>query len=397
MKYQSFFPENVKEALKNNPPGAWMPVLPKECIRLSSGFPAPDLVPAQQMRAAAASLVEEEQDLPFHYVGSPRAALLQQQIKQRLRKRGIDTGEGELLITSGACQGIDLIARALLDKEAAVAVESPTYMEALEIFKNYTKQIMDIPIDENGLNTEKLAAMLAERQAAGLVLPRFVYTIPTFHNPTGTTMPLKRRKHLLELSMQYDFLIVEDDAYGELAFSEPVLSCKALDQNQRVLYVGSLSKVVAPGMRIGWIAGAEALISAFAWFKKDLDHPFSQATMSVYLENNPLEERIQMLKNRYQVRWETMQHALEQFLPAPISWHMPQGGYFVWVHMPKLDTAILLEQALAMGVSYIPGKYFFLHQEKGTEFLRLSFSYAEEQDMVEGVRRLGELLAPYYR
>jgi len=397
MKHQSFFPESVKTALKNDPPGAWMPVLPKECIRLSSGFPAPDLVPVQQMKAAVASLVEEEQDLPFHYVGSPRSAHLQQQIQQRLRKRGIDTGNGELLITSGACQGIDLIARALLDKEAAVAVESPTYMEALEIFKNYTKQIIDVPIDEQGLNTEKLEAVLAERASAGLALPRFVYTIPTFHNPSGTTMPLKRRKHLLELSMQYDFLIVEDDAYGELAFSESVLSCKALDQNQRVLYVGSLSKVVAPGMRIGWIAGAEELISAFAWFKKDLDHPFSQATMSVYLENNPLEERIQMLRDRYGARWETMQQALEQFLPAPISWHMPQGGYFVWVHTPKLDTALLLEQALAMGVSYIPGKYFFLHQEEGTEFLRLSFSYAKEQDMVEGVRRLGELLAPYYR
>ena len=397
MKHQSFFPESVKTALKNDPPGAWMPVLPKECIRLSSGFPAPDLVPVQQMKAAVASLVEEEQDLPFHYVGSPRSAHLQQQIQQRLRKRGIDTGNGELLITSGACQGIDLIARALLDKEAAVAVEAPTYMEALEIFKNYTKQIIDVPIDEQGLNTEKLEAVLAERASAGLALPRFVYTIPTFHNPSGTTMPLKRRKHLLELSMQYDFLIVEDDAYGELAFSESVLSCKALDQNQRVLYVGSLSKVVAPGMRIGWIAGAEELISAFAWFKKDLDHPFSQATMSVYLENNPLEERIQMLRDRYGARWETMQQALEQFLPAPISWHMPQGGYFVWVHTPKLDTALLLEQALAMGVSYIPGKYFFLHQEEGTEFLRLSFSYAKEQDMVEGVRRLGELLAPYYR
>lgn len=397
MKHQSFFPESVKTALKNDPPGAWMPVLPKECIRLSSGFPAPDLVPVQQMKAAVASLVEEEQDLPFHYVGSPRSAHLQQQIQQRLRKRGIDTGNGELLITSGACQGIDLIARALLDKEAAVAVEAPTYMEALEIFKNYTKQIIDVPIDEQGLNTEKLEAVLAERASAGLALPRFVYTIPTFHNPSGTTMPLKRRKHLLELSMQYDFLIVEDDAYGELAFSESVLSCKALDQNQRVLYVGSLSKVVAPGMRIGWIAGAEELISAFAWFKKDLDHPFSQATMSVYLENNPLKERIQMLRDRYGARWETMQQALEQFLPAPISWHMPQGGYFVWVHTPKLDTALLLEQALAMGVSYIPGKYFFLHQEEGTEFLRLSFSYAKEQDMVEGVRRLGELLAPYYR
>lgn len=396
MNDPSFFPEHVKAALKNNPPGEWMPVLSKGCIRLSSGYPAPELVPAQQIKSAVAALVEEEGDLPFHYIGSPHTVRLPQHIKQRLQQRGIEVGEGELLVTSGACQGIDLIARALLDKEAVVAVESPTYMEALEIFKNYTNNIIDIPMDEYGLKTDRLEIMLEERKHAGLPLPRFLYTIPTFHNPTGTTMPLKRRQHLLELAEKYDFLIVEDDAYGELAFSEPVPSCKAIDRHKRVLYVGSLSKVVAPGMRVGWIAGSGELISVFNWFKKDLSHPFSHATMAVYLEQIQFEDRIHLLREMYQARCHTMIQALEQFLPAPITWHIPEGGYFVWVKTPDIDTKALLEQALKMGVSYVPGKYFFLHQEEGTEFLRLSFSYAKEEDMVEGIRKLGELFAPYY-
>ncbi|WP_445492003.1 aminotransferase-like domain-containing protein [Niallia sp. 03133] len=396
MNHTSFFPKNIQVALKNDPPGAWMPVLPKECIRLSSGYPAPELVPSKQMKAAVGSLIEEEQDLPFHYLGSSRAASLQQQIQSRLEKRGIRVSEGELLITSGACQAIDLIARTLLDEEAVVAVESPTYMEALEMFKNYTNKIIAIPIDEYGLKTDKLEMVLEERKRNDLPLPRFLYTIPSFHNPTGTTMPFERRKHLLELSVKYDFLVVEDDAYGELSFNDSVVPCKAIDPEERVLHVGSLSKVVAPGMRIGWIAGNKELISACKWFKKDLNHPFSQATMAIFLEEIQFEERINWLREMYQNRCNTMLKALEQFLPSSITWYVPQGGYFVWVKTPGVDTSRLLEQALAMGVSYVPGKYFFSNQEDGTEFLRLSFSYSDEEDIVDGIRKLGELFAPYY-
>ncbi|GKU84852.1 PLP-dependent aminotransferase family protein [Niallia sp. NCCP-28] len=397
MNYSSFFPENVKKALQNDPPGAWMSVLPKGCIRLNSGYPAPNLVPAQQIKAAVDALIKEEQDLPFHYIGSSRTASLPQQIQKRLATHGISVRQEELLVTSGACQGIDLIARSLLDEEAVVAVEAPTYMEALEIFKNYTNHIIDIPVDEDGLNTDHLEGMLEERKQAGLPMPRLLYTIPTFHNPTGTTMPLKRRKHMLKLAAAYDFLILEDAAYGELSFCEGVTPCKAIDEEGRVIYVGSLSKVIAPGMRVGWIAGAQELIAVFDWFKKDLGHPFSHATMTSYLEGNALEDRLHLLREVYQARCQTMLKALGEYLPAPITWHIPKGGYFIWVKTPGIDTQQLLEQALAIGVAYVPGKYFFLHQQEGTEYLRLSFSYAEEQDMVKGIRKLGELFASYYK
>ncbi|MGE6378507.1 PLP-dependent aminotransferase family protein [Peribacillus muralis] len=390
----SYFSENSKTALKNDPPGAWMPNLPDGCIRLSSGYPDPALIPAEEIKAAVARLLDEEHDLPLHYLGSPRMARLKQQIQKRLAERGICVVEEQLLITSGACQAIDLIARILLDEKAVVAVESPTYMEALEIFQNYTKQIISIPIDEKGIQTDRLKEMLDERKRKSLTLPRFLYTIPTFQNPTGTTMNTERREHLLELSAEFDFLILEDDAYGELSFDKNPPPIKSLDKSGRVLHVGSLSKVVAPGMRIGWITGDSAFIKALEWFKKDLDHPFSQSTMAVYLENANFEKWLHLLKDLYRAKCTVLLRAMGQFLPESVSWYVPDGGYFVWVRIPGVDTSQLLSQALAEGVSFVPGKYFFLDQKDGSEFLRLSFSYANEKEIMEGIQRLGKVIAP---
>jgi 2-aminoadipate transaminase len=395
VKIESFISDNVKAALKNVPPGEWMPELPDECIRLSSGYPDPSLVPSQQIKVAVSKLLEEEQDLPLHYLGSPRIDGLKNQIQKRLAERGIKVLEEELLITSGACQALDLIARVLVDETSVVAVEAPTYMEALEIFQNYTTKIINIPIDENGLQTNVLEEILKERKQKKLPLPRILYTIPTAHNPTGTTMGAERRHHLLKLAEKYDFLILEDDAYGELSFEESPIPLKSMDTEGRVLHVGSLSKVVAPGMRVGWIAGKQAFISAFAWFKKDLDHPFSQASMASYLEGIDFQGRLKMLKEVYREKSETLIKSLESYFPECVTWYVPSGGYFVWVHIPRIDTSDLLDLSLNKGVSFIPGKYFFLNPQDGLEYLRLSFCYEGHSEMIEGVQRLGQLITDY--
>ncbi|MED1472375.1 PLP-dependent aminotransferase family protein [Bacillus salipaludis] len=392
MKANPFFPEKIKAALKNDPPGMWMPNLPENCIRLSSGYPEPTLVPAEQLKEAVVSLLEEENDLPLHYLGSPKIVKLEENIQNRLASRGIHVKREELLITSGACQAIDLIARVLLDDETFVVVESPTYMEALEIFKNYTHNIISIPVDERGLQTKRLEKLLEERKSKGLALPSFLYTIPTFQNPTGTTMSAERRQHVMELAVKYNFFILEDDAYGELGFDNSPLPLKAIDKEGLVIYVGSLSKTVAPGMRIGWISGASEFISACAWFKKDLNHPFTQATMAVFLDRTNYEERIILLRTTYHDKYIVLISALEQFLPKSVSWFLPKGGYFVWVKVPGVDTSLLLNRALSMGVSFVPGKHFFLNPKEGTEYLRLSFSYANKNDIVKGIKILGKLL-----
>lgn len=395
MNDDSLFTDKIKKALQNTPPGEWIPEIPDDCIRLHCGYPAPDLVPVEEVKAAVNSLLEEEQDLPLHYIGSPKILKLKEQVLKRLKERGISVAENELLITSGACQAIDLIARILLDEETVIAIESPTYMEALEIFQNYTKHIISIPVDKEGLQTEALKEILEERKQKGLAQPRFLYTIPTFQNPTGTTMTGERRQHVLELADKYNFLLVEDDAYGELSFNKSLPTLKAMDQNSRVLHVGSLSKIVAPGIRIGWIAGASEMIHACAWFKKDLNHPFAQSAMAVYFANTDFNNKLETLRDTYRSKCDVLTSALEQYLPESASWYVPEGGYFVWMKIPGADTSELLTNALAEGVSFIPGKYFFKDQAAGTEFLRLSFSYADEKEITEGIRRLGKVAEAY--
>ncbi|WP_280771767.1 PLP-dependent aminotransferase family protein [Salipaludibacillus daqingensis] len=392
MNAESYFSENIKSALKNDPPGEWMPKLPDKCIRLSSGFPAPSLVPVEQLKDAVASLLEEENDLPLHYIGSPKVAKLKEQIQERLQEHDIQASRDELLITSGACQAIDLIARILMDESTVIAIESPTYMEALEIFQNYTSHFVTVPVDEHGLDTEMLEEMLEERKRKGVTLPQFLYTIPTFQNPTGTTMSTERRKHVLKLADKYDFLIVEDDAYRELYFDKPSIPLKAMDQEDRVLYVGSLSKVVATGMRIGWVAASPEFITALSWFKKDLGHPFAQATMASFLENTDMEKRLKSLREAYKIKCDALLSALEQYLPPSVSWYVPEGGYFVWVKTEGIDTSELLTEALSDGVSYVPGQYFFLNQQDGKAFLRLSFSYENPKEIDEGIQKLGNVL-----
>ncbi|ERN51608.1 PLP-dependent aminotransferase family protein [Alkalihalophilus marmarensis] len=392
MNIESFLSKHSKPALQNDPPGSWMPQLPEKCIRLSSGYPDPSLVPVEQLNKAVNRLLEEEGDLPLHYLGSPRIDQLKTQINHRLKERGMDLEEEELLITSGACQAIDLIARVFIDEDSVVAVESPTYMEALEIFQNYTNHFISIPIDEQGLQTEKLEKMLEDRSAKDMPLPRLLYTIPTFHNPTGTTMTAARRKHVIKLAEEYNFLVLEDDAYGDLYFEKPEATLKSLDQSNRVLHVGSLSKVVAPGMRIGWVAAGKEFTDALNWFKKDLDQPFAQASMAAYLEQIDLNERLYTLRTAYQQKRDVLISALEEHLPDSVSWNVPKGGYFIWVKADDLDTAHLLDQALDAGVAYVPGKYFFLPSDEKAAYLRLSFSYASEDELVEGVKLLANVL-----
>ncbi len=392
MSIENFFSENIKNALKNAPPGEWMPNIPDNCIRLSSGFPAPDLVPVNEVKDAVVQLLKQEKDLPLHYLGTPKMDTLKEQIQARLSDRGMRVADEALLVTAGACQAIDLIARVFVDEQTVVAVEAPTYMEALEVFQNYTSQFISIPIDEQGLQTKELERVLAERKEQGLPLPKIVYTIPTFQNPTGTTMTAERRKHILELASQYDFLILEDDAYGELHFDKPPVTLKAMDHENRVLHVGSLSKVVAPGLRIGWVAATEEIITSLYWFKKDLDHPFAQAIMATYLGNNNFDNRLNTLRISYQERCDALLAALKKYMPKFVTWYVPEGGYFVWIKVAGVDTSRLLQQAQDQGVSFLPGKYFFLNERDGKEWLRLSFSYSDKKEITKGIEMLGEVI-----
>ncbi|MCA1054972.1 PLP-dependent aminotransferase family protein [Rossellomorea aquimaris] len=391
MKPESYFSKEIKPALENEPPGEWLPKIPDGCIRLSSGYPDRGLVPVDGVKEAVAELLDEEKDLPFHYIGSRKMEELSVFLQQLMNGCSVSVNDEEMLITSGACQAIDLIARVLVDDETVVALESPTYMEALEIFQNYTKHFISVEVDEHGLRTDRLEEVLKDRRRNGETLPKVLYTIPSFQNPTGTTMTEERRDHIIRLAEEYDFLIIEDDAYGNVYFEKGMVPLKSRG-GDRVLYVGSLSKVVAPGLRIGWIAARPEFIRALSWFKKDLGHPFAQASVAAFLGMSDLDGHFASLRKVYKEKCRLMLSELKRELPSEVSWYVPEGGYFVWVRVPGVDTSGMLPAALSEGVSYVPGKYFFLDREEGIEYLRLSFSYASKQDIVEGVQRLGRVV-----
>ncbi len=392
MQYDRYLAPATRDALRYDPPGAWMPPLPPGVIRLSAGFPFPAVVPGRELAAATAAVLEAEGDKPLQYLGSKAMASLPQIIARRMAERGMAVAESELMITNGGCQGIDLAARALLGPSALVAVEAPTYMEALEIFRNYTPNIISYPVDGDGLKVDALAADLERRRREHQPIPKLLYTIPSFQNPTGATMPLARRQALMALAEEYDFLILEDDAYGELSFGDPPTPLKALDAQGRVIYLGSLSKIIAPGIRVGWAAAPAPLIQAMWLFKKDLEAPLTMAATATYLSAIDLGERVAALRPRYKERRDLAVAALQHHMPAGVTWLVPDGGYFLWIHTPGVDTGELLQRALAAGVVYVPGRHFFWDDGRGREYLRISYSYLEPEEIEQGIALIGRLL-----
>lgn len=392
MDFKRFFPPAVQAALAYDPPGAWIPrVRRPDTIRLNRGYPFPESVPVAELGQATMALLAEEKDAPFHYLGSPTMGRLPKLLASRSALRGMPVGEGELMVTLGGAQVLDLAAHALLGPDDLVAVEAPTYMEALETFRNYTPHIVSYRVDEGGLDVDALAADLAERSAANRPVPKLLYTIASFHNPTGTTLSLERRRKLLTLAEEYDFLILEDDAYGELAFGEVPVPLKALDTAGRVIYAGSLSKVIAPGFRLGWVHAAKPLVDAMFLFKKDLEAPFAHAVATTYLGSIDFGARVAHLRNAYRERRDLMLEGLRRYMPPAATWTVPQGGYFVWVRIPGVDTGALQEAALEEGVAYVPGQYFYFSPGEGRDYLRLSFSYIPAEKMERGLAILGRL------
>ncbi|HYF77633.1 MAG TPA: PLP-dependent aminotransferase family protein [Symbiobacteriaceae bacterium] len=387
------FPPDVARALRYPPPGAWFPPVKQGTVRLNAGYPFPASVPAQEIAAATQALVAQELDRPFHYLSSPAMRRLPRLLAARCAERGMESDPESIMVTAGAAQVIDLAARALLGTDDLVAVEAPTYMEALEIFRNYTPHIAGYPVDAAGLNVEALAEDLAGRRSRGERLPKLLYTIASFQNPTGATMSPERRQRLLALAEAYDFIILEDDAYGELGFGSAPIPLRAMDRTGRVIYAGSLSKIIAPGMRVGWAIAHPDLVRAMWNYKKDLEHSFAQAVMTQYLESTDLGARVAWLRQEYGARRDLMLDLLRQYMPEGVTWQEPGGGYFVWVRAAGVDTAAVLPRAVEAGVGYVPGVHFFADGAAGREYLRLSFSFLSPEAMEDGVRILGQVLS----
>lgn len=369
------------------PPQVW-PDGPDEAISLSYGFAGPEMFPTDALAAATAEVLAEDTDGALNY--GPSYPGLTRLVAGRLGHQGMHVERENVLLTYGSSQVLALLPQVLVDPGDVVIVEGPTFMGAVRNFAAGGATLVTVPVDDQGMDVDALEAILREHTARG-VRPKFIYTIPTFQNPSGTDLPLTRRKRLVELAAEYGVLVVEDDAYGDLRFEgEPKPRLAALDQAGWVLHVGTFSKILAPGIRLGWAAGPAPIIERLAHFKLEgSSGPLMTRIVERFSADGKLDTHIKALNACYRQKRDLMLKTIAQELPSDVVAPKPDGGFFIWAKLPKgLSAGALAKVAQAKGVAFVPGTGFFANGQ-GDDAMRLAFSYQSEERIVEGIKRLG--------
>lgn len=365
-----------------------------EVISFAGGLPAPELFDAEGIRAAYDHVLTHSPGRVLQYSTTQGDPLLREAVATRLTRQGLPTGPDGLLVTTGAQQGLSLLSTALLEPGDAVLVEDPTYLAALDCFSYAGARVVPVATDAGGVVVEALARAVAEER------PRLLYLVPTFANPTGHTLAAERRAAVARIAVERGMWIVEDDPYGELRFrGERVPWISSYEEAaDRTVLLGSLSKILAPGIRLGWLRGPAGLLRACVLAKQACDLHSStvdQAAAARYLAENDLDARLTRSREAYRERCDTLVGALSAALPAGSGWNRPDGGMFVWVRLPAgHDTTALLPEAVAHDVAYVPGAPFFSGApDRAT--MRLSFTTHGPAEIEEGVRRLAKALASH--
>jgi 2-aminoadipate transaminase len=301
----------------------------------------------------------------------------------------------DLLVTSGGQQVIDLVCKTLIDPGDVVVAEAPTYPGAVPVFVSYQADVVQIEMDEHGMRTDVLEAELERLDRDGRV-PKFIYTVPSFQNPAGVTLALERRHELVRIAKERELLILEDNPYGLLRYSgEPLPTLYALDGAEYVIYLGTFSKILSPGLRLGWAAAPRPVLDKLNLGKGGTDlcsSTLSQQFVATYFAERDWRAYLGTLVELYRQRRDVMLEALAEHLPPEATWTEPDGGLFIWARLPDyIDTTDLLARALRENVAFVPGRAAYLDGRGGSE-MRLNFSGVGEDDIREGVRRIGKVV-----
>lgn len=357
------------------------------------GYPAGELFPVAQFDAAYHAALATMGRETLQYTFSNGIPRLRAQVAERMAREGIACGPDNVLITQGAQQGLDLMAKLFLDPGDVVVTERPTFLGALIAFNPYQPRYLGIPMDGEGLDTDALAEALKATRGV-----KFLYTVPDFQNPTGVTLSLARRRRLLELASEHDFFILEDSPYRDIRYAgEPVPPMASMDTEGRVVYLGSFSKILAASLRLGWMVAPEPLIRQFGLLKLAADTQCSTLNMhvaSAMLEGFDLDAHIAGLRRHYLRKKTLMLDAMRRHFPANVRFTDPEGGLFTWVTFPEgFDAAAFMrDHALPRGrVAYVPGGTFFPDREEGNH-ARFNYSSASDEGIERGIGVLGGLL-----
>jgi len=366
-----------------------------EIISLAGGLPATDAFPAEVFRRITAEIGAENLALSLQYGPTEGFDFLKEDIAQVMAAEGTQIDPAHVLVTTGGQQAIDLITKTFIDPGDVVLTEGPAYAGALTTFSTYEADVRHVAMDNQGMVIEELEAELTELRGAGHRV-KLVYVVPNFSNPGGTTMSLERRRRLVELAEEWGFIIVEDNPYGLLRFEgEPLPTLLSLDEHDNVVYLGSFSKIISPGIRVGWIVAPPAILDKVIFGKQATDlcsSPYNQLFVHGFVASGAWRDYVDKQRGIYRGRRDAMLEALGEELPRGSHWTVPEGGFFVWATLPgPLDTADLLVKAIDENVAFVKGEAFFVNGEGG-QSMRLSFSAVPEERLQEGVRRLGAVI-----
>lgn len=367
-----------------------------DVISFAGGMPAPEFFPLREIDEACRYIIHHEGSQAMQYGVTEGYGPLKEYLATSMHKYGVPAVPDNVLLVSGSQQALDLIGKLFLDPGDTVITSRPTYLGAIQAWDAYQARYQTVSLDEDDMVVDEIEQAYRDAVSATGRPPKFVYVLPNFDNPAGTTLPLARRQRLAEIAMKLDLVVVEDDPYGQLRFEGEDVAPICTFIPERTIYLSTFSKTLAPGFRLGWIVCPEVLMRRFVQAKQGCDlhtSTFVQYVANDICQRGLLKPHVKRLREVYRQRRDTMLDALAEFWPAGCGWFRPQGGLFLWAWVPEsIHTARLLEAALEEKVAYVPGVSFYPNEDGGTNALRLNFSYCPPERIVEGVRRLGAVL-----
>jgi 2-aminoadipate transaminase len=365
-------------------------------ISLGGGLPDPNLFPFENFKECMDVALTEHYKISLQYGETAGYMPLRQELVTLSKADGIENIDVDnIIVTTASQQAIDFMAKLFVDKDDVIITEAPTYLSAIQSFQTFMGKFEIVNMDKDGAIIDELESILIRLASKG-IKPKFFYTIPTFQNPAGVCMSLARRKQLISLAEKYELLIIEDNPYGDLRYDgEALPPLKALDKNDQVIYLRTFSKILAPGIRLGWVVGPKSIMGKLSLMKQatDLCTPvITQVAVNEYLKRNYLWPHLQTIKASYANKCKTMVQAVQKYFPEEMEVNIPQGGMFLWASAPKhVDVTEMFKEAIEKGVAYIMGSAFYPNGE-GNNTMRLNFTMQTPENITEGIRRLGEML-----
>jgi 2-aminoadipate transaminase len=360
-----------------------------DVISFAGGLPAPELFPIREFEEACAHVLSTSGEQALQYGLTEGFMPLKEALAEKMQKYGVPAEPQNILLTNGSQQALDLIGRIFIGDGDVIVTGKPTYLGALQAWKVYRPNIIGIPVDEDGMQIDALEDVLGKEKV------KFVYVLPNFHNPMGVTLTLKRRKKLVEIAARHGVPIIEDDPYGELRFEGEDITPIVVLHKENVLYLSTFSKILAPGIRLGWAVAPENIIKKLVQAKQATDlhtSTFIQMIAHDIVKRGILKAHSKEIRKVYGERRRIMTSAMEEHFPEGVRWTKPQGGLFMWTITPdKINTMDLLEKAVEEKVAYVPGSVFY-PDGSGTNTMRLNFSNARSELIPVGIERLGRVL-----